>query len=334
MSIHLPGPRIAMAGAALACVLGLPLVSAPGDVYAQPYPNRPIRMIAPYPSGGGIDTVARSLAEKLGPRLAQTVVVDNRPGAGATIGAELLAKSTADGYTVMMGSMIDYSIAPYFHRNLTFDMSRDFVPIVEIGYGTVGLVLSPTVAAKTVKDLIALAKAKPGELVYASSGHGGLIHLNAEMFMQMTGTKLVHVPYKGSTQLQPDLLSGRVHMSIDNVLAHLPHIKSGRLRVLAVASAQRSPLLPDAPTMAEAGVPGFVSATNYTLFAPAGTPASVVALLNKETNAIVAMNDFRERLLALGIVVSGGTQEAVKARVPSEMARWAKVIKAGNIQPQ
>jgi len=322
------------AGWALGCAL-LVATSAQSDTaHAQTYPSRPIRMIAPYPTGGGIDTVARSLAEKLGPRLGQTVVVDNRPGAGATIGAELLARSTPDGYTVMLGSMIDYSIAPFFHRNLTFNMSRDFVPIVEIGYGTVGLVLSPNVAAKTVKDLIALAKAKPGELVYASSGHGGLIHLNAEMFMQMTGTKLVHVPYKGSTQLQPDLLSGRVHMSIDNVLAHLPHIKSGKLRVLAVASAQRSPLLPDAPTMSEAGVPGFESATNYTLFAPTGTPANVVALLNKETNAVIAMGDFRERLLVLGIVVAGGTHEAVKARVPAEMARWAKVIKAGNIQPQ
>lgn len=318
----------------LACVVLLSALPWIAPVNAQSYPQRPIRLIAPYPSGGGIDTVARSLAEKLGPRLGQTVVVDNRPGAGATIGAELLAKSTPDGYTVMLGSLVDYSISPYFHRNLSFDMSRDFVPIVEIGYGTVGLVLSPTVSAKTVKDLIALAKAKPGELVYASSGHGGLIHLNAEMFMQMTGTRLVHVPYKGSTQFQPDLLSGRVHFSIDNVLAHLPHIKSGKLRVLAVASRERSPLLPDAPTMTEAGVPGFESATNYTLFAPVGTPTDAVATLNRETNAVVGLADFRERLLVLGIVVQGGTQAAVQARVPAEMARWAKVIKAGNIQPQ
>jgi len=329
MPIGIDSKARSTATCALAALMLLPALGA-----AQSYPSRPIRMIAPYPSGGGIDTVARALAEKLGPRLGQTVVVDNRPGAGATIGADLLAKSTPDGYTLMLGSLVDYSISPYFHRNLTFDMSRDFVPIVELGYGTVGMVVSPALAAKTVKEVIALAKAKPGELVYASSGHGGLIHLNAEMFMQMTGTRFVHVPYKGSTQFQPDLLSGRVHLSIDNVLAHLAQVKAGKLRVLAVASRQRSPLLPDAPTMAEAGVPGFESATNYTLFARIGTPRDIVAALNRETNAVIAMPDFRERLLVLGIVVEGGTQAAVQARVPAEMARWAKVIKAGNIQPQ
>jgi tripartite-type tricarboxylate transporter receptor subunit TctC len=320
--------------AVIACATAAAVLDWIPHAAAQTYPQRPIRLIAPYPSGGGIDTVARALAEKLAPRLGQSIVVDNRPGAGATIGAELLARSAADGYTLMLGSIIDYSIAPHFHRNLSFDMSRDFAAIVELGYGTIGVVVAPSLPAKSVKELIALAKAKPGEIVYASSGHGGLIHLNAEMFMQMTGVRLVHVPYKGSTQLQPDLLSGRVHMSIDNVLAHLGQIRSGKLRVLAVASKQRSPLLPDAPTMAEAGVPGFESATNYTLFAPAGTNKEILALLNKESNTVVAQPDFRDKLLALGIVVTGSTLEDVQARVPAEMARWAKVIKAGNIQPQ
>ena len=301
---------------------------------AQTYPTRPIRLIAPYPTGGGIDTVARSLSEKLGPRLGQSLVVDNRPGAGATIGGELLAKSSPDGYTLMLGSLVDYSIAPHFHKNLGFDMRRDFVAIIEIGYGTIGLVLTPSVAAHSVKELIALAKAKPRQLVYASSGHGGLIHLNGEMFKQMAGIDFVHVPYKGTTQLLPDMLSGRVHMSLDNVLAYLPHIKTGKIRVLAVASRVRSPLLPDAPTMTEAGVPGFESATNYTLFAPTGIAKEQINLLNRESNAVVQMADFRDKLLALGIVVSGSTYEQAQARIPAEMTRWAKVIKDGNIKPE
>lgn len=304
------------------------------SVAAQSYPTRPIRLIAPYPTGGGIDTVARALGERLGPRLGQSLVVDNRPGAGATIGAELLAKSSPDGYTLMLGSLIDYSIAPFFHRNLSFDMRRDFVAIVEIGYGTIGMVLTPSVAAHSVKELIALAKSKPRQLVYASSGHGGLIHLNAEMFKQATGIDFVHVPYKGTTQLLPDMLGGRVHMSLDNVLAYLPHIKTGKIRVLAVASRNRSPLLPDVPTMTEAGVAGFESATNYTLFAPTGTPKEYITMLNRESNAVIQRADFRDKLLALGIVVSGSTHEAAQARIPEEMARWAKVITAANIKAE
>ncbi len=318
---------------AIAAACGALAASAPA--HAQSYPARPIRLIAPYPTGGGIDTVARTLAEKLGPRLGQSLVVDNRPGAGATIGAEMLAKSLPDGYTLMLGSLIDYSIAPHFYRNLTFDMRRDFAAIVEIGYGTIGLVLNPGIAAHSVKELIALAKAKPGHLVYASSGHGGLIHLNGEMFKQMAHVEFVHVPYKGTTQLLPDMLSGRVHMSLDNVLAYLPHIKSGRIRVLAVASRVRSPLLPDTPTMAEAGVPGFESATNYTLFAPTGIAREQIALLNREANAVMSQADFRDKLLALGIVVfPGNTHEQAQARIPQEMARWAKVISDGNIKPE
>jgi tripartite-type tricarboxylate transporter receptor subunit TctC len=303
-------------------------------IAAQSYPSRPIRLIAPYPTGGGVDTVARALGERLVPLLGQPVVVDNRPGAGATIGAELLSKAATDGYTFMLGSLVDYSIAPFFHKNLTFDMRRDFVAIVEVGYGTIGLVVTPAIAATSVKELIALAKAKPGQLTYASSGHGGLIHLNAEMFKQMTGTDFVHVPYKGTTQFLPDLLSGRAHFSLDNVLAHLPHIKAGKIRVLAVASRGRSPLLPDTPTMSEAGVAGFESATNYTLFAPTGIGKEPVTVLNRESNVVIRQSEFRDRLLALGIVVNGGTHEAAQARIPEEMARWAKVIKAGNIRPQ
>ena len=301
---------------------------------AQPYPAKSIRLIAPYPPGGGVDTVSRVIADKLALRLGQPITVDNRPGAGATIGAAELVKSAPDGYTVMIGSMIDYSIAPHIHANLGFDMRRDMAAIVEIGNGTVGLVVWPGLGVQSVKELIALAKAKPGQISFASSGVGGLIHLNGEMFKQMTGIDIVHVPYKGTAQFLPDLMAGRVQMSVDNVLTHLPHIKSGKVRVLAVATAKRSPLLPEVPTMSEAGVPGFESATNYTLFAPARVPQEIVARLNRETNAVLELPEVRSKLLSQGVVPSGGTAEAVQARVPREMAKWAAIVREAGLRPE
>jgi len=317
---------------AAAIVAGAVLAAAATHASAQAWPSKAIRMIAPYPPGGGVDTVARALADGLAPRLGQPVTVENRPGAGATIGADALARSAPDGYTLMLGSMVDYSIAPHVHKKLTFDMAKDFVAIVDVAYGTIGMVIAPNVPANTIAELVALLKAKPGGYSYASSGTGGLIHLNGEMFKQLTGVDALHVPYKGTTQFQPDLLEGRVAYSLDNVLAHIPHVKSGKLKVLAVGSRQRSPLLPDVPTMIEAGVPGFESATNYTLFAPAGVPKEVVDRLNRESNAVLALADVRERLLKMGVVVTGGTVDAVQAQVRPEMARWAEVIRKGNIK--
>ena len=302
------------------------------SVLAQAWPAKPIRLIAPYPPGGGVDTVARLLAERLGARLGQSVTVDNKPGAGATIGADALAKSAADGYTLMLGSITDYAIAPHIHKNLPFDMRRDFAPVVEIGYGTVVLVVNADLPATNVKELIALVKSKPGELSYASSGIGGLQHLNGEMFKQMAGIDLVHVPYKGTAQFLPDLLSGRVPMSIDSLPAHLPHIKSDKIRALAVASRARAPALPEVPTMSEAGVAGYESATNYTLFAPAGTPREVIERLNREGNAVLQMAEVRDKLASLGIVISGGSVEAVEKRIAAEIDKWARVIKGANLK--
>jgi tripartite-type tricarboxylate transporter receptor subunit TctC len=290
-------------------------------------------MIAPYPPGGGIDTVSRAFSEKMSPKLGQVIVVDNQPGAGATIGAAALARSPADGYTLMVGSMVDYSIAPYFHQNLSFDMAKDFVPILEIGNGTIGVLVTPSLPVKNVQELIALAKSKPGQLSYASSGYGGLIHLNYEMLKQMTGAEMTHVPYKGTSFFQGDLYENRVQVSIDNVLAHLPHIAAGKVRCLAVTSKTRSPLLPDVPTMAEAGVPGFESATNYTLFALKAVSPDIQKKLNVLGNEVVGDADFRERMLKLGIVTVGGPQEEVQAKMPTEMKRWADVIQKGNIKP-
>jgi tripartite-type tricarboxylate transporter receptor subunit TctC len=313
------------------------ILAAPAVLRAQSqtgaWPARQIRMIAPYPPGGGVDTVARAFSEKVALKIGQTIVVDNQPGAGGVIGGAALARSPADGYTLMVGSMVDYSIAPYFHQGLTFDMARDFVPIVEIGNGTVGVLVTPSLPVTNVQELIALAKSKPGQLSYASSGFGGLIHLNYEMLKQMTGAEMTHVPYKGTTQFQADLYEGRVQVSIDNVLAHLPHIASGKVRCLAVTTKARSPLLPEAPTMAEAGVPGFESATNYTLFALKGMPADIATKLNETGNEAIRDADFRERMLKLGIVPSGGPQAEVQAKLPNEMKRWADVIVKGNIKP-
>jgi tripartite-type tricarboxylate transporter receptor subunit TctC len=295
------------------------------------WPAKPVTLIAPYPPGGGVDTVARMVGERLAPRIGQPVNIDNRPGAGATLGATALARSAPDGYTLMLGSIVDYAIAPHVHKNLAFDMQRDLLPIVELGYGTVGLFVNADVPAKNLRELIALAKAKPGELSYASSGMGGIQHLNAEMFKQMAGVDMVHVPYKGTAQFLPDLISGRVPLSIDSIPAHLPHVKSGKTRVLAVASRTRSSALPDVPTMAEAGLPGYETATNYTLFAPKGTPAEAVALLNREVNAILKLPEVVERLSSLGVVITGGTPQDAAARVPAEVDKWAGVIKRGGL---
>ncbi|MFZ9545305.1 MAG: Bug family tripartite tricarboxylate transporter substrate binding protein [Hylemonella sp.] len=312
--------------------LGLSGMLLPWPACAQNYPAKSIKLIAPYPAGGGVDAVARLIAERLAVRLAQPIVVDNKPGAGATIGGEALAKSAPDGYTLMLGSITDYAIAPHVHKSLTFDQRKDFAPIVEVGYGTVVLVVNADFPPRTVKELIALAKSKPGEFSYASSGIGGLQHLNGEMFKQMAGVDLVHVPYKGTTQLLPDLLAGRVPMAIDSLPAHLPHIKAGRVRVLAVASPVRSAVLPDIPTMSEAGLPGYVSATNYTLFAPAGTPKPIIALLNKEVNTVLQLADVKEKLQSQGIVITGGSVESVEKQIPKDMDKWSQVVKTSQLK--
>lgn len=307
-------------------------VFAVPNAFAQNYPNRPIKLIAPYPAGGGVDSVARLLGEKLSSRLNQAIVIDNKPGAAGTIGADALAKSSADGYTLMLGSITDYAIAPNVHKSLGFDMRKDFAPIAELGYGTVVLVVNADFAARNVKELIAMAKAKPGDLSFASSGLGGLQHLNGEMFKQMAGVDLVHIPYKGSTQLLPDLLAGRVPMAFDSLPPHLPHIKSGKVRAIAVASAARSSAIPDVPTMAEAGITGYESATNYTLFAPAGTSKDIVSMLNKEVNLILKTPEVREKLTSLGITITGGTVDSVEKRIPAEIDKWNRVVKSGNLK--
>jgi tripartite-type tricarboxylate transporter receptor subunit TctC len=319
-----------LAAAAILALAALPVTAQ----YPIQYPTKPVRFIVPFPAGGGVDVVGRTVGEKLSARLGQPVVIENRPGAGATLGTALAAKGAPDGYTLLVGPVIGLAIPQAYYSKLPYHLARDFAPISKIGFGTVVMVVPPSLGASSVKDVIALAKAKPGQLTFASSGTGALIHLTGELFKQQTGVNIVHVPYKGTAQLLPDLIDGRVSMAIDSLPAHLPHIKAGRLRALGVARKTRSPQLPDVPTMTEAGLPGFESYTDYALYAPAGTPKAIVARLSKETNAVLLLPDLRARLAEIGVDVNGSTPEALQAEVNAEIAKWAKVIKDANIKQE
>ena len=267
---------------------------------AQSYPARPIRFVVPFPPGGGVDIVARSIGEKLSQRLGQPIVIDNKPGAGTTIGTDAAAKSAPDGYTFLVGPIGGQAIVLLMHKKLSFDIRRDFAPVTRIGYGTVALVVPASSKAKSVADLVALAKASPGKMTYASSGVGALIHLTGEMFTQAAGVTMTHVPYKGTTQILPDLLDGRVDMALDSLPAYLPHLKSGKVRALAVAARKRSAQLLEQPTLVESGLSGVVSATDYALFAPARTPTAIVERLSAEVKTVLGMEDVRKRLIQEG----------------------------------
>ena len=281
-----------------------------------------------------MDIVARVMADKLSPRLGQSIVVENKPGAGMTIGTDLAAKSAPDGYTLLIGPIGSQAIVHHMYPKRSFDFARDFAPVARIGYGTIAFIVPQSSPARSVQDFVALAKANPGKLTFASSGTGALIHLTGELFKQSAGIELTHVPYKGTTQLLPDLMDGRLDMALDSLPAYLPHLKAGKLRALAVASRGRSPVLPDLPTMAEAGVPGVVSATDYALFAPAGTPQEIVALLNREVNAVLEMPDLRAKLAAQGVEIVGGTPESVRAEFADELAKWGRVIAEAKLKPE
>ena len=325
-----PACRIVFATAVFALTAG----GAGAQSKPAAYPARPVKIIVPFPAGGATDILTRVVGQKLGERIGQPMPVDNRPGAGANIGAEAAAKSPPDGYTILMGSIASHSIAVSYYKNLNYDIRRDFAPIVMTGAITNVLVVHPALPVRSVKDLIALAKAHPGELNYASSGTGGLIHLTGVLFGQTAKINIVHVPYKGTALFLPDLLNGQIAMTLDTLPPHLPFIKAGKLRALAVTTAKRSPVLPDLPTIAEAALPGFESVAIYALLAPAGTPKDVVAYLNRETNAVLQLADLRERLAAQGIEPLGGSADAVEAIIRNEVAKWARVIKDGNITPE
>lgn len=301
--------------------------------FAQTYPVRPIRMIVAYPPGGGTDIVGRMMAQKLGENLGQTVVVDNRGGATGNIGTELAARATPDGYTLLMGNVAPNAINVSLFKKLPFDPVKDFAPVSLVAVTPNILVVPPSFPVKTVKDLIALAKSKPGALNFPSAGIGSSSHLAGEMLKSMAGIDMVHVPYKGGGPALIALLSGQVQLMFATLPAAMPHVKSGKLRPVAVTTAHRSLALPELPTIAESGVPGYEAATWYGLLAPAGTPKAIVGRLHAEIVKILA-TDTRQQLVAQGFEPVGNTPAEFAAYIKSEITKWGKVIRDAGIKPE
>src|SRR5262245_10669951 len=300
---------------------------------AQSYPTRPIRLVVPFPVSGATDILSRVVAQSLQDAIGQPVPVDNRPGAGGTIGTAFLAKSAADGYTIQMATSSTHSIGPALQK-LPYDAEKDFAPVCLIANAANVLVVSPAINVASVKELIALAKAKPGQLNFGSSGTGTIVHLSGELFNRMAGTQMQHVPYKGTALVATDIKSGQIAMMIDNIVSAMPLIKSGVEKPLAVTSAKRSAVLPDLPTVAEAGVPGYESSTYFGIFAPAGTPPEIVARLNAELVKIVHQPEVKAKLIELGADPVGSTPEQLAQAVRADYAKWSKVIKEADIKPQ
>ena len=311
------------------CGLLLVIAIAPvASVLAQSlYPSKTVRMIIPFPPGGGTDTLGRIMALKLGEVLGQQVVVDNRPGGGTNIGAEIAAKAPPDGYTVLMGN-VSHAINVTLYSKLSYDLVKDFAPVSLLASTPNILVVHPSVPAKTVKELIAVAKARPGQLDYASSGSGTSPHLSGELFSMMAGIKMGHIPYKGGGPAVIALLGGQCSVGFATTPSVISHVRSGKLRGLAVTSAQRSPTTPELPTVSEAGVTGYESGTWYGFLLPAGTSKDIVARLYTEAARLMKVPDVKERIEAAGFETIGNTPEQFAAYIRSEVEKWAKVVKA------
>jgi tripartite-type tricarboxylate transporter receptor subunit TctC len=313
-------------------ILSVALFGLAGAASAQPYPNKPIRLVIPFPPAGATDVLGRALGQKLSEALGQPVVVENRPGAGSTIGSDLVAKSAPDGYTLLLASG-SICIAANVYSKLTFDPVRSFTPISLVGQVPHILVVHPSVQANTVKELVALAKAKPGKLNAASQGNGTLSHMELEMFKsQGGGLDIMHVPYKGSSTVMSDLLSGSVQVFFDSVTSSMPMVKKGSLKVLGVASPKRLPFNPEIPTMAESGMPGFDSSNWFALMAPAGTPKEIVQVLNAQMVKIAAMPDVRDKLAVQGMIPDSSTPEQLATVIKNDLARWSQVAKKANVK--
>jgi tripartite-type tricarboxylate transporter receptor subunit TctC len=313
-------------------VLMLGTLLAPLTVHAQPYPNRPIKIIVPYAAGGAVDIVARTIGQPLAEALKQPVIIDNRPGASANIGMEMVAKATPDGYTLLMASNGIATNMALFPQ-LAFDGRRDFVPIAKIGYAPLVIVAPASSPAKSLKDLIAMGKAEPGKLTYASAGNGSSGHLAGELLKSTAKIDVLHVPYKGGAPAITDLLGERISFMPINPVEVTAHIRGGRLRALAVASDKRFPLLPDVPTVAEAGLAGYEASVWWGLVAPAKTPPEIVRQLNAETNKVLANPPIANKLSELGVVVTPGTPDEFAAFMKSQTELWAGVVKSAGIKP-
>jgi tripartite-type tricarboxylate transporter receptor subunit TctC len=316
------GRRHALPGALLAAALWC------AGAQAETYPNHPVRMIVPFPPGGGVDLVTRVAAEVLTQQLGQQFIVDNRPGAGANLGAELLAKSAPDGYTIGTMTIGTHGINPALYAHLPFDPVRDFTPITLLVTLPNAMMVPPSLGVHSVRAFIALAKAKPGKLNFGSSGNGTSVHMSGELFKQLAHIDIVHIPYRGAALAIPDLIAGRVQLIFDNLVSVTGHMRSGELLALAVTSTTRWPLLPEIPTMIEAGVPGFDVVSWYAIMGPANLPRDRVMALNAALNAGMTRPAIRERLLQMGARPAVDTPEALAAHIDAEIKRWAPVVKA------
>jgi tripartite-type tricarboxylate transporter receptor subunit TctC len=315
-----------------ACLFAIMFLVAGRPVPAADYPTQTIKIVVPFPPGGGVDVVARVIAPRLTELLGQSVIVENRGGAGGSLGATMVAQSPKDGYTLLLGTGSTHGTNPNVYTKLPYDPVRDFTPVALITEAPLVLVTNNAVPVKNVTDLIALAKAKRGELSFGSYGIGSSNHLVAELFNSMAGIEANHIPYRGSAPMMTDLIGGRIQYAFDGVATTLGYIRAGTVRMLGVSTGKRSPVLPDDPAIAEAGVPGFDASVWFALFAPAGTPKAVVELLNSKVNAAIAPAEVRENFLKLGNVPVGGGPDVLAARVQAELQKWTAIVRDKNIR--
>lgn len=311
----------------LAATLAFAALS-PSLSFAQAYPAKPIRIVVPYAPGGGTDIISRAVAIELSRTLGQAVNVDNRPGAGGNLGAELVARSAPDGYTILTSASSLHGITPFLYKKLSYDPNKDLIPVIVLaGFANV-LVVNPSVPAHSVKELTALVKAQPGKLSCASSGSGSTIHMSCEMYKHMLGLEITHVPYKGSGPALTDLMGGQVNMMFDNIPSSITHIRSGKLRALATTGPKRATALPDLPTMIEAGIAGYESTAWFGLVVPAGTPKDIVARLNADGQRATKSPEFIKRMTDLGYEIVGGTSEQMASMIQDEYKRWGPIVTA------
>jgi len=310
--------------------IALTLALSGGSALAQTWPTKPITLIVPFPPGGTTDVLARALGEKLSQSLGQPVIVESKPGAGATLGADYVAKSKADGYTLLVGA-VHHTIATSVYKKLPYDFQKDFAPITTVALVPNVLVVNASTPVKNVAELVALAKAQTGKLTYGSNGNGTAQHLIGTQFQNLTATEIVHIPYKGSGPLATDLLGGQITMSFDTVTPVLQHIKGGKLRPLAVTTAKRSSALPDVPTLDEAGLKGFNIGTWFGILAPAATPKDIVARLNSEMVKVIQSPEFKKRMDEIGAEPVGNSPAEMAAQIRAETEKFAKLVKDGKV---
>jgi tripartite-type tricarboxylate transporter receptor subunit TctC len=315
---------------ALAPALALAPLAASAD---DAWPSKPVRIVVPFAAGGTSDVLARTLGERLQAALKQTIVIENKAGAGGVIGADSVAKAAPDGYTFLLGTIASHAINPALMPKMPYDAAKDFAPVMLLGSISNVLLVGQNQPYKNVKELIAAAKARPGEIAFASAGQGSSQHMSGETFKLLTGADITHVPYKGSAPAIQDVIGGQVPMSFETVTVALPHIQGGKVRALAVTSATRSKVLPDVPTMQEAGVPGFDVASWQAFYAPAGTPPAIVARLNAELQKIIATPEMKARMDALGLDYHPNTPAQFAEFGHKELVKWAKIVKDGNVKP-